>query len=195
MLQTHVCWHPSSRITCRLPFAPQPNANFGMHPDFPRPGAGILPQAIEIIDFPIEFSFNFHFFPNSLPEGVFRGPKCRRNLKSAILGPPLGPAGAQMAPQITKTTQKANAAVDFWTFLEPTGAPEAARSAPGLNLSAILVASGWISAHFCQIWPWILDNRDGPPHSQCTNSWGRRCYGLWPHSIIICKKQKTEINK
>ena len=40
--------HPISRKTCKLPLATPTKANFRMHPDFPRPGAGILPQATEI---------------------------------------------------------------------------------------------------------------------------------------------------
>ena len=48
LLQNRIFWHPSSRITCRLPCAPTTGANFRVHTDFPRPGAGILPQAIEI---------------------------------------------------------------------------------------------------------------------------------------------------
>jgi len=40
--------HPISRKTCKLPLATPTKANFPMHPDVPRPGAGILPQATEI---------------------------------------------------------------------------------------------------------------------------------------------------
>ena len=40
--------HPISRKTCKLPLATPTKANFRMHPDFPRPGAGILPQATEM---------------------------------------------------------------------------------------------------------------------------------------------------
>ena len=43
-----IFWHPISRKTCKLPLATPTKANFRMHPDFPRPGAGILPQATEI---------------------------------------------------------------------------------------------------------------------------------------------------
>ena len=41
-------WYPSPRITCRLPFASLTKEHFRLHPDLPRPGAGILPQATEI---------------------------------------------------------------------------------------------------------------------------------------------------
>ena len=38
----------------------------------------------KINDFSIDFSLNFHVFPNPLPEPIFRGTKRRSSLKSAI---------------------------------------------------------------------------------------------------------------
>ena len=66
-----IFWHPISRKTCKLPLATPTKANFRMHPDFPRPGAGILPQATEIINFLVEFSLNFHVFSEPPPGGHF----------------------------------------------------------------------------------------------------------------------------
>ena len=48
LVKNHVFGHQSSRITCRLPCAPPTGVNFRVQTDNPRPGAGILPQAIEI---------------------------------------------------------------------------------------------------------------------------------------------------
>ena len=52
LLRNRILGHTNPQITCRFVFAPPTRATFRMHPNFPRPGAGILPQATEICSGP-----------------------------------------------------------------------------------------------------------------------------------------------